>query len=59
MIDRALLLARIQAQEECIGWCREMLDGCARDYAHLMRRIALRFTIERAETNIKRLREKL
>ena len=59
MTDRKTLLDRISVQERCIAGARDMLDGCARDYAHLMRRIALRFTIERAEHNIKRLREKL
>jgi hypothetical protein len=56
---RQVLLDRLQRQLNVVRHARGMLDGQARDYQHLMKRIGLRITIARAEANIARIRRQL
>lgn len=56
---RQTILDRIHVQGRAIEAAQGMLEGSARDYAHLMRRVSLRIHVERARANIERLRGKL
>lgn len=56
---RRVLADRLERQLNVVKHARAMLDGQARDYPHLMKRIGLRITIARAEANIERIRGKL
>ena len=57
--QRQLLIERMHRQQQVVAMARGMLEGQAKDFKHLMRRISLRFIIARAEAQIERLKGRL